>query len=171
MTRRYENMPKILNIITNPNPVLRRKSKVVDMKKDDLKKMSALCDDMTETMFKSDGVGLAAPQIGENIRAIVINTKDGPIFMINPEITSKSLLKEFGEEGCLSVPHFYGQVKRHKKITCQFCRLEGSKIKMKAEGLLARVIQHETDHLDGILFIDKAKKIVEEKPENKKDAK
>lgn len=155
-------MPKILKVIKNPHPSLRKKSKEVDLKKDNLTGLEKLCDDMVETMLKSDGIGLAAPQISKNIRVIVVKTKDGPIFMINPELISKSLLKEFGEEGCLSVPHFYGQVKRHKKVTCQFCKITGEKTKLKAEGLFARVLQHEIDHLDGVLFIDKAKKLVEE---------
>ena len=163
-------MAKILDIITNPDPRLRKKSKpleIAGLTKKELKKLGSLCDDMIETMIKKDGIGLAASQVGENVRAITINTKNGPIFMLNPELTGKSLLKEAGEEGCLSVPGIFGQVKRHRKLVCQYCQLDGKKIKMKAEGLMARVIQHEVDHLDGILFIDKATKISKHEDEHK----
>jgi peptide deformylase len=112
-----------------------------------------------KTMKEKDGVGLAAPQVGQNIRLIAVNTKDGVACMINPKITKKSWAKEWSEEGCLSVPGVYGQVKRHKKINCVYLDKNGAKIKIQAEGLMAVVIQHETDHLDGILFIDKAKKL------------
>jgi len=114
---------------------------------------------MKKLMLESDGVGLAAPQIGKNIRLCVINAKEGPICLINPKITKKSWTKEWGEEGCLSIPNVFGQVKRHKKITCQYFNLSGKVLKLSAEGLLARVIQHEVDHLDGVLFIDKARNV------------
>lgn len=152
-------MPKILKIITNPNPILREKSVELEEEKISSKEIKELCLDMAETMIKKDGVGLAAPQIGKNIRLIVINTKDGEIFMINPKIVKKSALKEWGEEGCLSVPDVFGLVKRHKKIHCQYIDLSGKITKMKADDLMARVIQHEIDHLDGVLFIDKAKEV------------
>ena len=152
-------MAKILPIIINPNPILRKKSVDLDLAKLPKNELDALCKNMIATMLKSDGVGLAAPQIGKNIRLAVVNTADGPITLINPKITDKSILKEWGEEGCLSVPDFFGQVKRHKKITCRFTNPDGKKISIKAEGLFARVIQHELDHLDGILFIDKMRKL------------
>jgi len=125
-----------------------------------------LAEDLEETMIKKEGIGLAAPQVGENIRLIVINTKKGPILMFNPKIMKKSWLKEWGEEGCLSVPLVFGDVNRHKKITCVFCNRKGAKEKINASGLLARVIQHEIDHLDGILFIDKAKNLKKIDEEN-----
>lgn len=150
-------MAKILKIVTNPNPILRKISEEIGLEEAGSKKMNELCLNMAETMVKKDGIGLAAPQIGKNIRAIVINTKEGPVFMINPKIKNKSLKKEWGEEGCLSVPGVFGQVKRHKSLICVFYNIKGEKNQMKAKGLLARVIQHEIDHLDGILFIDKAK--------------
>jgi peptide deformylase len=114
---------------------------------------------MKKTMLEKDGVGLAAPQIGKNIRLIVINTQDGPIAVFNPRFLSKSFFKEWGEEGCLSVPDVFGEVKRHKKIVCEYTDETGIKATVSAQGLLARVLQHEIDHLDGILFIDKAKDI------------
>ena len=151
------SISKLLPIITNPNPILYKKS--VEIKQVQAKQFQRLCLDMAKTMKEKDGVGLAAPQIGQNIRLIVINAKDGAICMINPKITKKSLIKEWGEEGCLSVPDVFGQVKRHKKITCKYLDKNGKEKKIQAQGLMARVIQHEIDHLDGILFIDKAKGI------------
>jgi len=152
-------MSKLLPIIINPNPILRKKS--VEIKQIESKQFQQLCLDMAKTMQEKDGVGLAAPQIGRNIRIIVINTKDGAVCMINPVITKKSLTKEWGEEGCLSVPDIFGQVKRHKKITCKYLDKNGKEKKIKAQGLMARVIQHEVDHLNGALFIDKARDIKE----------
>ena len=152
-------MSKILPIITNPNPILRKKS--VEIKQIQAKQFQQLCLDMAKTMREKDGVGLAAPQIGQNIRLIVINTKNGAVCMINPEITKKSLTKEWSEEGCLSIPDVFGQVKRHKKITCKYLDKNGKEIKITAQGLMARVIQHEIDHLDGVLFIDKAQDVKE----------
>lgn len=153
----------IRNILTDQKGPLRKKSENIDLNNADLKELGKLSLDMAETMLNNDGIGLAAPQIGLNLRAVVINTKEGIIFMVNPRISRKSLIKEWGEEGCLSVPRIYGQVKRHKSVTCMYSSLDKKEMKIKAEGLLARVIQHELDHLDGILFIDKAKKLVEDK--------
>jgi len=152
-------MAKILTILSIPSPSLREKSIAVDLEKIKSKKLKELSADMAKTMKEKDGVGLAAPQVGKNIRLIVVNTKDGIICMINPKITKKSWAKEWGEEGCLSVPGVYGHVKRCKKVNCIYFNKEGIKTKIQAEGLMAVVIQHETDHLDGILFIDKAKEI------------
>lgn len=151
----------ILNIVINPDPRLRQPSTPMSdeaIKNPSLKQFIA---DMSETMLVKDGIGLAAPQIGHNTRLIVVNTKDGVLAMINPVITNRSLTKEWDEEGCLSIPNTFGQVKRHKKIRCQFITANGDKKRIEASGLLARVIQHEIDHLDGVLFIDKAKNIHE----------
>jgi len=149
-------MAKILEIITKLNPKIRQKSIEIPVKKILTKEISTLLKDMEKTMIKKDGIGLAAPQIGENIRLFVINTKDGAEFFINPKILKKSIIKEWGEEGCLSVPNIFGKVKRHKKLICQYTDASGKEKTITAQGLLARVIQHENDHLDGILFIDKA---------------
>lgn len=157
-------MAKILPILSIPSPILREKSVVIDMKEIKSKKLKELQADMIKTMKEKDGVGLAAPQVGQNIRLIAVNTKNGVICMINPKITKKSWAKEWGEEGCLSVPGVYGKVKRCKKINCIYFNKEGIKTKIQAEGLMAVVIQHETDHLDGILFIDKAKEIKKVEP-------
>ncbi|PIX11239.1 peptide deformylase [Candidatus Falkowbacteria bacterium CG_4_10_14_0_2_um_filter_36_22] len=155
-------MHKILNIITEPNGILRQKSLSLNQKEIKSNKIKKLCSDMAKTMLKKDGIGLAAPQIGKNIRIIIINTKEKPICMINPIITYKSWAKEWGEEGCLSVPNVFGKVKRCKKIKYKYFDNKGNKLIVNAEGLMARVIQHEIDHLDGILFIDKAKNIKKE---------
>jgi len=155
-------MPKILNIIKYPDPALREKS--TDIPLTDIKKpeMKQLLNDMKHTMKELDGAGLAAPQIGLNIRLVVINDeKTGQVLaMINPKITKKSWGQEIDEEGCLSVLDskgkiIYGPVSRHKKVTCNYFNENGEKKKIQAEKMLARIIQHETDHLDGILFIDR----------------
>lgn len=152
-------MSKILKIITEPNPDLRRKSAEIDpdmIGEEEFKKFYL---DMAHTMRIKDGVGLAAPQVGKNIRVVVINTKNGEIVMINPEITKFSWSKEWMDEGCLSVPTIFGKVQRPKKIQCSYTNIDGERIRLEASGLMARVIQHELDHLDGILFIDKAKNL------------
>ncbi len=146
----------ILKIITLPNPVLRKKSSEISLNKIKGREFKRLFLAMAKTMLKTDGVGLAAPQVGKNIRLAVINSKDGVICLINPKITKKSWARELAQEGCLSIPGIFGQVKRHKKITLSYYNQDGKKIKHTAQGLMARVLQHEIDHLDGILFIDKA---------------
>ncbi|MDO8669583.1 MAG: peptide deformylase [Candidatus Buchananbacteria bacterium] len=149
----------MLKIITHPNPILRKRSQnVADVLSDKIQK---LIPEMMETMKAKEGVGLAAPQIGQNIRLFVVGYKDKNLVIINPKIIKKSLLKEWDEEGCLSIPNKYGQVKRHKSLTVKYLNEGGQEQTLKASGLLARVIQHETDHLDGILFIDKAKNLAD----------
>lgn len=150
-------MKKALPLVTNPDPRLRKIAQEVAL--DEIASLAELSQNMIETMFTDDGVGLAAPQIGESIRLITVNSQDGVKIMFNPKITKFSLLKEWGEEGCLSVPNVFGDVKRYKKITCTFIDSDGKKRILQASGLMARVIQHEVDHLDGILFIDKAKNL------------
>ncbi|MFH1326127.1 MAG: peptide deformylase [Candidatus Falkowbacteria bacterium] len=147
-------MPKLLNIITHPNDILRKKC--VEIKKVD-EQTRQLILDMEKTMLEKDGIGLAAPQIGQNINLILINTKDGPIHMINPKITRKSWFKSIEEEGCLSLPTIFGKVKRSKKIRVIYNDKNNSRHKLKAEGMFARVVQHEVDHLNGVLFIDHIK--------------
>ena len=113
-------------------------------------------------MKKKDGAGLAAPQIAKNIRIIVVNHNDKTIFLINPKITRKSWARETEEEGCLSVLNekgeiIYAPVERHKKVSCIYVDENGQNKKISAEKILARILQHEIDHLDGILFIDRIK--------------
>ena len=157
-------------IVTFPDPILRLKAKPV--KKFD-KELQTLVDDMFETMLNEPGVGLAAPQIGESIRLVVIEYKEEPedenapepkpkrYVLVNPEIVEKSEEMVEGIEGCLSVPGLIGKVDRHEKITVKALTRHGKPQKVKAEGWMARIIQHEMDHLDGILYIDRASEIYE----------
>jgi len=151
--------PRLLSIVTNPNQILRKKSQEVDENKIKDENFQKILFDMKKTMKIKKGVGLAAPQIGKNLRIITVATKDNILFLINPKITKKSWSKEWEEEGCLSVPREYGKVIRHKKITCIYFDEKGQKVKIQANDFTARIIQHEIDHLDGILFIDKAKNV------------
>ena len=148
----------IKDILIHPDKKLRVKSKSILVKEIKSKEMSAFLVDMEETMLEKDGIGLAAPQIGVHKRVVVVNTKDGVVALINPKISKKSWRKESEEEGCLSLPGVFGFVKRSAKITFNARGYDGEKINFEAKGLFARVIQHEVDHLDGILFIDRAKK-------------
>lgn len=149
-------MAKLLEIVTHPNPILKRISTDVDIEEFKNKDFQKLVKDMTLTMLKKDGVGLAAPQIGKNIRLIIIKTKDENLVMINPVILKKSWIKETSEEGCLSLPGVFCDIKRPKNVTCEYLNIKMEKISLEAKGFLARVIQHEIDHLDGILTLDRA---------------
>jgi peptide deformylase len=149
----------ILPIITHPNSILRQKAKEVEMEKIKGYDIKKLVFDMKETVETDKGIGLAAPQVGHSLRIIVIFLENKKIALINPQITHFSWLKKNGEEGCLSIPGTFGFVKRSKSIRVKALDENGEEIKFKAKNLLARVIQHEVDHLDGVLFIDKAEKI------------
>jgi len=127
-----------------------------------------LLKDMEETIYKQNGVGLAAPQVGKNVRLVLVRLNPGTdsevlIHLINPEIAyfSKEIIED--EEGCLSVPDMWGSVNRSKEIIVRFVNVKNQPQTLKLEGLNARIVQHETDHLDGILFTDKAKNIHEKK--------
>ena len=122
----------------------------------------SLIKQIKEVIKQNNGVGLAAIQVGEPTRIIVCEIDDKFYTFINPEIIKFFPETSVMEEGCLSLPNIYGEVERSKKITLKAIDFDGKKIKMKAFGLLARVIQHEIDHLDGILFIDKAKNITKQ---------
>ncbi|PIS42056.1 MAG: peptide deformylase [Candidatus Kerfeldbacteria bacterium CG08_land_8_20_14_0_20_40_16] len=142
-----------LKIITDPNPTLRKKADLIEHPLS--AGIQALIPNLIKTMHNDKGIGIAAPQVGESIRLIVINIKDGPLVLINPKIVAKSIRKEVEEEGCLSVPGVFGMVKRYKKVKVAAVDQKGEKMTMAGEGLLARVLQHEIDHLNGILFTDK----------------
>jgi len=143
-------------VLTNPNKELRKNSEIVPVSEIQTKEMEQLIEDLIETMKVENGVGIAAPQIGVLKRVIIVETGDnGPQAFINPTIIAKSFGKEEGEEGCLSVPGVYGLVKRHKRITVQAHLPSGQEVTIKAEGFPAVVFQHEMDHLDGVLFIDR----------------
>lgn len=131
--------------------ILRKKSKPVD-KIDD--RIITLLDDMAETMYHADGVGLAAPQVGILKRVIVIDIGEGLIELINPEIIWEKGEQD-GEEGCLSIPGYSARVKRPAQVKVKGLNRKGEEIEIVGKGLLARALCHEIDHLDGILFIDR----------------
>lgn len=122
------------------------------------KKIRKLLDDMAQTMYSADGVGLAAPQVGVSLRVIVIDVNEELIELINPVIT-KSEGCELGNEGCLSIPGVFGEVERFAEVTVTGLNRFGKNISITGTGLLSRALQHEIDHLDGILFIEKAQTI------------
>lgn len=144
------------------NKILRTKSKrVADFGDQELKKF---IDNMTETLnsMKDVGIGLAAPQVGKNIRLFILSPEisSNHLVFINPKL-SKSFKKSLLNEGCLSLPVLYGNVKRSVSATITAFDENGQKFKIKATGILAHALQHEVDHLDGVLFIDKAKEVFE----------
>ena len=162
-------------IVTPPNPTLRMKAKRV---RSITPAIQTLADDMVETMRAAPGVGLAAPQVDVSQRVIVVEYADGVeaaddqeippklFVVINPEITRRSGDTSMGIEGCLSLPGLMGEVERHEWVTVRGLDRHGKAFKKKVHGWLARIFQHEIDHLDGILFIDRATEIhrVEEAP-------
>jgi peptide deformylase len=119
------------------------------------RRVAKLLRDMGDTMYAADGVGLAAPQIGVPQRLIVVDAGEGPLYLVNPEIHENEG-SEIDKEGCLSVPDVYGYVKRYASVVVTGLDIRGRPKRIAATGLLARALQHEIDHLDGILFIDKA---------------
>jgi peptide deformylase len=154
----------ILDIVTLPQAILRHKAhKVSDFGPD----LQTLVDDMIDTMRQAPGVGLAAPQVGESSRLIVVEYGDEEndeippkLYVIaNPEITRSSPETVLGTEGCLSVPGIQGDVERLESITVKGLNRHGRPMTVKAKGWLARIFQHEIDHLDGILFVDRAEKL------------
>ena len=150
----------IKTIITEPNEILRQVSKPVLNVGNEEKK---LMDDMLETMYAANGIGLAAIQIGIPKRIIVMDiSKDGkknPLFFVNPIIKNKDKEKTTYEEGCLSVPNYFAEVDRPKYCEVEYLDYSGESKVLKADGLLATCIQHEMDHLEGILFIDYLSKL------------
>lgn len=148
----------LLKVRTLGDPVLRSKAKKVEEVNE---KTNQLIDNMFETMYAEDGVGLAAPQVGMLKRIAVVDIQeDNPIVLINPEIIEEEG-KAIMEEGCLSIPNRTGDVIRSRKIKVRSLDREGNQVEFEAEGFEARAIQHEMDHLDGVLFIDKMVELVE----------
>ena len=148
-------------IVIEPDPILRRKSENLEKVDDDLRR---LLDDMLETMYSAPGIGLAAVQVGILKRLIVIDIskekeKKNPLFLINPEIISKSKNTSIYEEGCLSLPGHFAEIERPAECQVKYIDYDGKKKEIKANGLLSTCIQHELDHLDGILFIDYLSKL------------
>lgn len=143
----------ILPILEFPDERLRKKAAIIE-KVD--KNIQQLVDDMIETMYEASGIGLAATQVNEHQRLIVIDIseeKDSPLCLINPEIIEKDGTEE-SEEGCLSVPGFFEKVKRAERVKIKALNREGEAYELEADGLLAVCIQHEMDHLLGKLFVD-----------------
>ena len=154
----------VREIVTLPQVVLRQKArKVTDFGPG----LQLLVEDMIETMRQAPGVGLAAPQVGESTRLIVVefgdeDNEDVPpklYVMLNPEITRASQETLIGTEGCLSIPRIQGDVERLEALTVKGLNRHGQPMTVKAKGWLARIFQHEIDHLDGVLFVDRAEKI------------
>ncbi len=145
----------ILEIVVYPDPVLRKKCQPVQSFDESLKKIA---EDMTDTVHAAPGVGLAAPQVGLDIRLAVVDLSTGEdpsalYYLVNPEISAPQG-EESEVEGCLSIPYYKDRVKRPKAITLNAFTLEGLPFSLEANGWLARAIQHEVDHLNGVLFVD-----------------
>lgn len=155
----------VRQIVTLPEPVLRRRArKVTDFGAETQK----LIDDMVETMRQAPGVGLAAPQVGVPLRVIVVEysendeVEDAPLKLytvINPEFSRISRDTVLGTEGCLSIPGVLGDVERFEALTVKGLNRRGQPMTIKTKGWLARIFQHEVDHLDGVLFVDRAEKV------------
>ncbi len=147
-------------ILIEPDPLLRKKCEPLEKVDDDLRK---LMNEMLATMYDAPGIGLAAIQVGVLKRVVVIDLskdeKKNPLFLINPEIVHKSKNTSIYEEGCLSLPGQFAEIERPAECVLQYVDYNGKKKELKAKGLLATCIQHEVDHLDGILFIDYLSKL------------
>lgn len=148
------------------DPVLRKKAQIVKTI-DPL--LLRLLDDMAETMYAAKGYGLAAPQVGVSKRVIVVDVGEGLHKLINPKLQACSG-NESGPEGCISLPNIFGEVERFQKVVVKALNPEGKSIRIEGEGLLARALQHEMDHLDGKLFVDTAREMREYIPENPEEA-
>jgi peptide deformylase len=168
-------------IRTLPDPVLRKNAKKVAMISSETRR---LIEDMVDTMRAAPGVGLAATQVGVSQRVIVVEYADEPdesppegapppkpvlYALINPEITRSSRKKVSGIEACLSVPGFAGEVERSEEVVVKGFNAKGSPVRIRAKGWLARIFQHEVDHINGILFVDRAAKVWEVRSEDAKD--
>lgn len=148
-------------LILLPDPLLREVSRPVERVDDGLRKFAG---DMLETMYDAPGIGLAAIQVGEPIRLLVIDlAKEGeaptPHVFVNPEILERSEERSVYEEGCLSIPDYYAEVERPASVRVRYLDRDGKEQEMAAEGLMATCLQHEIDHLDGVLFIDHISKL------------
>jgi len=159
------------DIVTLPDPVLRRKARAVTRFDVELQR---LVDDMIETLREAPGVGLAAPQVGVSDRLIVVEypeddeQEDAPkklFVVVNPEIKETSEETEIAIEGCLSIPGLQGEVERSLAVTVKGLTRRGQPVKIKAKGWLARIFQHEIDHLNGVVFTDRATKVWKPAPE------
>jgi peptide deformylase len=155
----------IYDIVFEPNPILHKRSSDIDPQEISTKEMQKFVKDMVETMYAKDGVGLAAVQVGVSKQLCVIAkeynelNKRKCLTLINPTWVKLSNTTAWDEEGCLSVPGIYGQVKRYTKIKVKALDEHGKPLEFVAENFFARIVQHEADHLNGTLFIEKAKNL------------
>ncbi len=146
-----------MEIVKYPDPVLRRSAEKITTFDSELQETAS---DMLNTMYTLNGVGLAAPQVGLGLSMLVLNPAGDPsdtdqeLVLVNPEVVSRKHL-EWDEEGCLSFPGIYAEVERHRDIVLRYKNLDGEDVEMKSTEFQARVIQHEMDHLQGILFVDR----------------
>ncbi len=143
---------KFFRLLSYPDPLIRKKNAAVDVRDPELPTIIAK---MYETMHEADGVGLAAPQFGMNIRLAVVHYRGESVTLINPEITYYSRSTNVVEEGCLNMPGRYVPVRRSKKIHYKNTDIDGKVKKYKASGMIARIIQHETDHLNQTVILDR----------------
>ena len=179
----------IRKIVTVPSPVLRDKAKPVRQITPDIE---TLIDDMIETIREAHGVGLAAPQVGVGVQVIVVEYAEGSedtaadedadaavepeprpkklYAIVNPEISRHSKETELGNEGCLSIPDYMGEVERYSTATIKGLDRHGKSFKLKTKGWMARIFQHEIDHINGVLFIDRTEKIWKPEPEEEHEA-
>ncbi|SDB97946.1 peptide deformylase [Melghirimyces thermohalophilus] len=148
----------IRKIVLVPDPILKEKAKPVTKFNSRLHK---LLDDMAETMYDAPGVGLAAPQVGIPKRVLVVDDGNGLIEAVNPELFNKKGESINPPEGCLSIPGLLGEVRRAEQVTMKAQDRDGNPFEIEAEGYLARILQHETDHLNGVLFTDIAERVFE----------
>ncbi|SEH53045.1 peptide deformylase [Rhizobium tibeticum] len=153
---RYGNAMTIKPLIILPDPLLRQVSKPIERVDADFQR---LADDMLETMYDAPGIGLAAIQIGVPRRMLVIDvSREGeekqPLVFVNPEVVASSDERSVYEEGCLSIPDYYAEVERPATVTVKYLDRDGKEQTVEADGLLATCLQHEIDHLNGVLFID-----------------
>ncbi|MEY4722792.1 MAG: hypothetical protein RLZZ324_305 [Candidatus Parcubacteria bacterium] len=147
----------ILPITKDGAPVLRTRAKEVPLADIGSPKLMTLLQDMLETMHAANGVGIAAPQVDVGLRIFIAESGEGPIALINPVFTKKSWKLRKVEEGCLSVPKKYDKLMRHKTVTISGLTAEGKQVTFSAENYFAQVLQHEMDHLDGMLYVDRLK--------------
>jgi peptide deformylase len=148
---------KIPSLVLYPTPSLLERS--VEIDDPTAPEITDLINKLQKNMRSHDGIGIAAPQIGRNLRIFLVQTDDGIIPFINPVILERSTATSIEEEGCLSIPSVYGMVERPTRITIEASLPDGTRPRYEADQLFARVIQHEYDHLEGVLFINKAKSI------------
>ncbi|MBI4426406.1 MAG: peptide deformylase [Candidatus Kerfeldbacteria bacterium] len=151
----------VRTITTLGAPILRQVAQPVDLTTVASPTFQNLLHDMVETMIAAQGIGLAAPQINVSLQVAIINGQAGPYAIINPRLQKSSRQTELAEEGCLSIPDVFGTVRRPARVTVTYDDEQGRPQSTAATGLLARVMQHEIDHLNGVLFIDKVQQITQ----------